>query len=116
MLLGYALNDHGSAPHSGPQQIIPDAVSAFRADQIWVGIRCGDFIFRTCRYRLRRSPDVVNKRCYSKPNEFRVCHNTDIPRLRSRVRFWGWSQPVDATLCLTGEMECGDGTEISSWV
>src|ERR1700682_1593984 len=28
----------------------------------------------------------------------------------------GWSQPVDATLCLTGEMECGDGTEISSWV
>jgi hypothetical protein len=44
MLLGLALNDHGSAPHSDPQQIIPDAVSAFAADQIWVGIRCGDLI------------------------------------------------------------------------
>jgi hypothetical protein len=33
--------------------------------------------------RLRRSPDVVNKRCYSKPNDFRIwriasfrCHAT----------------------------------------
>jgi hypothetical protein len=39
VLLGQALNDHGSAPHGGPQQIIPDAVQALAADQIGVGIR-----------------------------------------------------------------------------
>src|ERR1700730_8115821 len=50
MLLRQALNDHGSAPHSGRQQIIPDAVQALAADQIRVGIRSGDLTFRTCRY------------------------------------------------------------------
>src|SRR5712691_11070681 len=34
-------------------------------------LRCGDFTFRTCRYETTAS-DVVNKRCHSKPNDFRT--------------------------------------------
>src|SRR5450631_675953 len=56
MLSGYALNDHGSSPHSKLQHIISDAGSAFAADQIWVGIRCGDFNFRACRYGTAAEP------------------------------------------------------------
>jgi hypothetical protein len=37
---------------------------------------------------LRRSPNVVNKRCYSKPNDFRVWHFSDLRdfRVKSVVR------------------------------
>jgi hypothetical protein len=37
-------------------KLSPDAVSAFAADQIRVGIRCGDFNFRTCRYETAAKP------------------------------------------------------------
>ncbi len=29
-------------------------------------------------------------------------------RFSDDVRVWGWSQPIDATLYLKGEMECDD--------
>src|SRR5450631_2425269 len=92
MLLGQALNDHGSAPHSEPQEIIPNPASGFAADQIWVGIRCGGFNFRTCRYetaakrsgrRLRSSITTrltTLRRRWSNPNLYLLasCPNCSI--------------------------------------
>ena len=34
--------------------------------------------------RLRRSPNVVNRRCYSKPNDFRVCSGFWTPAITRR--------------------------------
>jgi hypothetical protein len=52
--------------------------------------------------RLRRSPDVVNKRCYSKPNEFRVWHETDMSTALRNVRFQGQSGKHMLALSFSG--------------
>ena len=39
--------------------------------------------------RLQRSPNVVNMRCYSKPNDFRVWHETDLAAASRDVRSSG---------------------------
>jgi hypothetical protein len=67
--------------------------------------------------RLRRSPDVVNKRCYSKPNDFRAWHETDIPMQPRHVRCWGinrlgWDAARD--LKMTHKRRCPSGRPLCS--
>src|SRR6476659_2571940 len=62
--------------------------------------------------QIRSAPSrLAEDSTSSASGTFRTCRSG-----RCMSAFGGWSQPVDATLYLKEEMECGDGTEISSRV
>src|ERR1035438_6714625 len=52
--------------------------------------------------RLRRSPSVLKKRCYSKRNDFRVRHFSDMP-----------TPIIDVRYLEVKQTRCGPGTEIT---